>query len=444
MRRERNSLIAGLFVIMGLVLGFVVIVVLSDLGSWFVPMQKVHVRYALSDGLKGLKQGAEVTVGSDPAGSVTSIDDITNEQDVVVAKRVTFTIPARYRLFDNAVIELVQPPLGSGTSLNIESFGRDLGDQAGHLGPGWAYQPDETIPGGIAGSDLTASFARDLGIEQLQRRQIQSIIANVDRITGDVKTVTSALSANPEQLPVILGNVEQLTEKLKADVPAITGDLKNIMADLAQRRQQWFDQVTSVLDRADKALTTVNSILVENSDDLRNTIASARRTVGNFEQVSRTANEQTMGKVNQTLDDARAAVGDLKQAISTANKLVSTQRPVLEQTLANLRLTSDQLKLAAIEIRRSPWRLLYNPSAQELETNNLYDAARSFALAAGSLDSTAESLEVLVKNHGQQLNEDDPDLKLMLDNLHQTFEKFILAERRFWEAVEQGPASNDE
>ncbi len=366
MRRERNSLIAGLFVIMGLVLGFVVIVILSDLGSWFVPMQKVHVRYGLSDGLKGLKEGAEVTVGSDPAGVVTGITDITDEQGVVVAKRVTFTIPQRYKLFDNAVIELVQPPLGSGTSLNIESFGRDMGDQAGHMGPGWAYQPDETIPGGIAGSELTASFAKDLGIEQLQRRQIQSIIANVARITGDVKTVTAALSDNPQQLPVILGNVEQLTEKLKADVPVITSDLKTIMADLAQRRGQWFDQVSSVLGRADQALAKVNSILVENSDDLRNTIASARRTMGNFEQVSQTANEQTMGKVNQTLDDARAAVTELKQTISTANKLVSTQRPVLEQTLANLRLTSDQLKLAAIEIRRSPWRLRKYSRAQSV------------------------------------------------------------------------------
>jgi hypothetical protein len=115
---------------------------------------------------------------------------------------------------------------------------------------------------------------------------------------------------------------------------------------------------------------------------------------------------------------------------------------VLERTIANFRLASDQIKLATIEVRRSPWRLLYSPTDKELATDQIYDAARSFSLAADALNSTADSLQAVLDRYGNQVKAEDPNFKLMLDNLRQTFEKFSQAENKFWEALKHTPTGN--
>ena len=117
MTRERNNLLAGLFVLAGIVVAFTVIVLLSDLQGLFTPMYDVQVRYKLSDGLLGLKKGATVTIGNSPIGTVEHISDQRDpkEPDRVIGKIVSFEIPKRYTLFDNAIVELNVPPLGTGT-----------------------------------------------------------------------------------------------------------------------------------------------------------------------------------------------------------------------------------------------------------------------------------------------------------------------------------------
>jgi hypothetical protein len=75
------------------------------------------------------------------------------------------------------------------------------------------------------------------------------------------------------------------------------------------------------------------------------------------------------------------------------------------EALARFNLTSQQLKLASIEMRRSPWKLLYRPSADELEHELLYDAARAFAVAAADLRASSESVNRILTNHGDRVTE---------------------------------------
>ncbi len=66
MNSQRDNLRAGLFVFLGAILALVFVFALTDIRSLFRPMQNVVVRYLLSDGLKGLKEGAAVTLGGQP------------------------------------------------------------------------------------------------------------------------------------------------------------------------------------------------------------------------------------------------------------------------------------------------------------------------------------------------------------------------------------------
>ena len=135
--------------------------------------------------------------------------------------------------------------------------------------------------------------------------------------------------------------------------------------------------------------------------------------------------ETVLGKAETSLDNVIAATGEVKE-------LTVTQRPVLERTLANAQLASDQLKLATIEIRRSPWRLLYVPKDEELETDNLYDAARAFALAAGTLDSASSELRAVVEKSPNNKSEIERQIK----HLELLFERFEESEKRFRAALE--------
>lgn len=436
MTRQRNNLFAGLFVVAGIAVAFTCIILLSDLQGMFTPMYAVRVGYKLSDGLLGLKQGATVTIGNSPIGTITEIADQrdANDPDRVIGKIVTFEIPKRYTLYDNAIIELNVPPLGTGTTLNIKNVGFDpkaetktnaegqVTDQFGcsRLGDAWAWQPgDPPLTGGVAGSMLTANLVEDMGIGDLQRRQIQGIIANVN-------TLTTQLTQDPEKLRQIVD-----------DLHAMMADARAFVAQLKTHSDTWFARLDSITDSTDKAVGAAKDILQDNQPVIKDAVAKARNTMDNAEVVTGRIRNETIDKITAMLDKANASFDDIKTATSNLSTLVVTQRPVIERMIANLRLTSDQLKLTAVEVRRSPWRLLYKPTEEELDTDNLYNASRSFSLAATTLESTADSLNALMNRYGREINTADPDLKLILQDLHATFEKFSQAETDFWKTLEK-------
>jgi ABC-type transporter Mla subunit MlaD len=443
MSRQRSNLKAGLFLTVGIVLVLAVIFTLADLEVFFTSYQRVVTRTLLADGLKGLKTGAAVSIGGANHGKVTAIRDELNSDGVVVAKLIEFVIPADYKIYENAHIDFNVPPLGSGTTLNIRSFGGPPPPElAGALKPhgkGWQYEygVDPPIPAGLATSEAISAAVKELGIDDLQRQQVKHIIANTDKLLA-------ALGDDPRPLAEIIANFRDISASLKTDLPKISGGAADIVATVRERYGKWLDAIDSItgtasaaLTKADKAVGTVQGMLDENRQPLQQGVASAQKALANAQEITQSVKDQTLVKVHAALDTAHTAVENVRVATEEIKNMVVTQRPVLERTIANARLTSDQLKLAAIEVRRAPWRLLYTPTEKEMESDKLYDAARSFALAAGSLNSTADSMQAMLDHFGATLNPQDANLKLMLESLKQTFEKFNDAENKFWKALDQ-------
>ena len=441
MNWQRDNFKAGLFVIVGLVLGLLIVLMLADLDRWLEQQQEVHVYYALSDGVRGLKPGAAVTLGDQPIGTVTAIEDKLAETRVV-GKRITMSLPKRYKLCQDAAIELVAPPLGSGTRLNIRS-----------VGSGTPYNPAADIPGALAGSALTESLVKDLGIEEQQRQQLRRIISDIGRLTRALSDSESAepvpieiimanIASGSADLPEVMAGLTELLAKVKpltddasqsmadlkqatADIKAIAADFRTVAGDFRQRSDGWWDRVEHITASADAALERIDE-LVKDKDE------TVRQTLDDIHQIGRRLRTETMTQVTEALSKADAALENTRKAAAELRALASGQRPVLERAIANAQITTGQLKLAAIEIRRSPWRLLYKPGDKELETDNLYDAARSFALAAGTLDAAAESLRALAADPGDESKE---KVSHMLDRLERLFGKFEQAEGAFWQAL---------
>jgi len=439
MAQNQEHVKTGLFVLLGITLAFVMIVMLADFGAMFESQQRVTVSFNLSDGVKGLKPGSSVALGGEPVGSVAKIEDQKNDQGQVVGKLVHFDLPARYTLYDNARINVQPPLIGTSAVLNIADIGRPVPDQAPPRGEQWTYAEGEVIPGGIAAFSFAVETVRAAGIQDRQRQQIQKIIANVEQITTN-------LAAEPEKFRAILDNVETISQALADDLPEITAeartavaDANQIMRDFRRRSDKWFDGLDSIVRTTDQGVASAKSMVDNIRPGVEQSVRSAEAAMADVRRITHTVRTQTLAKIDAALETADQAVSNARETTATLKDLLVTQKPVLQRMLANMRITSDQLKLTAIEVRRAPWRLLYEPTNRELESENLYDAARSFALAAGTLENTAESLRAIVRERDGQVAGDSPDanVQLMLDNLHQSFEQFKQAEQAFWDALKR-------
>ncbi len=416
MSQERENLKAGLFVLAGTVLALIIVFVLADIDQIFEQQKEVQVYYQLRDGLQGLKQGAPVTLGDQPVGEVTGIEDVTERDaagnDRVIGKLVIASIPNRYTIFQNAVIELKAPLIGSGTSLNVRSVGQ-----------GMSYAGTDPITGTVAGSAQVQELVREAGITEKQRQQIRDIIANVESITATLR----------QDIPSIAVSAKEIMADAKAasnDLKEIITETRRFVADIQDRREAWLGRIDNVTASADQAMGDIRDFISDEDPLLR-------QAVENVHDVTQTIREKTVAQVTVAMDKAIAAVDHFQTTAQEIKAFVVGQRPVLQRTLANARLTSDQLKLTAIEVRRAPWRLLYDPDDSELDSDNLYDAARSFALAAGTLDTAADSLRDLVDKQAV----DDQQLTQMLRHLEAVFSTFKDAEAAFWKQMKVRPAA---
>lgn len=446
MNVKRDNIRAGMFVITGVVLALVVVFLLTDFRNLVRGTQEVKAYYQLSDGVSGLQEGAQVTLGDEPIGTVERIEDVvaTDGSERVVGKVVVFRIPRdQPKLYWNAELEIKAPPIGSGAKLNIRSVGsgapyskdtkipaealRDMGFGNRLTKAILERIPPGAIPGQLAHSPITRDFARDLGIGDEQRGQIREIIANVQNISD-------ALGSRKESMQQIVGDVEQITQTLREELPNLkqtiadlkqaTAEAKEILAATNQRKDKWFDDTDQITGNLRDSTARIDKLLADKDPKLR-------EVVDNVQAISAAFKDETLAEVNKTLESAREGAKSFREAADRVGGLIASQSPVLERTIANLQLTSAQLKMTSLEVRRSPWRLLYQPSDQELETDNLYDAARSFAIAAGALQASAQSLNA----YATARPDDEPTIRAKLEHLEELFKRYKEAEDRFWQRL---------
>ncbi|MCH8153473.1 MAG: MCE family protein [Planctomycetes bacterium] len=132
-------------------------------------------------------------------------------------------------------------------------------------------------------------------------------------------------------------------------------------------------------------------------------------TSGAVREITARVNEQTIDKVEELLDTGQAALDAARVVMEDVGREFDHWTPDIRAALGDIRLAAQSLKFAGIELRRSPWKILYKPSKSELEHELLYEAARSFAMAASDLKAASESVQRVMDRHADRLN-DDPQI----------------------------------
>ncbi len=469
--KQQDNVKAGLFVLLGIILALVVIFTLADIERFTQTTKPVSVFYQLADGVQGLKPGASVTLGDQPVGTVESITpffkgDDDDERQQIVGLLVVMQIPENISIFWDAQIELVVPPLGSGTRLNIASVGGSVGITSEAQRDAMEYRPEnpmpsvvvpdwslaldqkrseltpeelldlypgprDAIPGSIAGSPLIRDMTVNMGIEAKQRQEIQVIIENVAAITtglrGDLPQVTSKAQKAIDSTQVLL-------ERAKGSLDTVDVSLENIKqitTDLNTNAKVWQDKITTVLNKADHAVATLDDLVTEEKQTVKDSLANIKVATTDAKDILGKLKTDTLDQLNTAMSQVKQTAENLKSTSTKIRDFVAGAKPVLENTMARAQISAEQLSLATIEIRRSPWRLLHTPSEDELETDNLYDAARSFALAAGALQAASASLDSVTSQ--QQV--DPKQVQEMVEHLSSLFEKFKSTEKIFWDTL---------
>ena len=130
--------------------------------------------------------------------------------------------------------------------------------------------------------------------------------------------------------------------------------------------------------------------------------------------------DAVVGRAAKAMQDIQTAAGSLDAATSSLRSLLVDNHSKLNDMIESLKQTGDNLKYASVEIRHSPWRLLYQPKPDELANLNIYDSVRQFAEGANSLDDAASALAQSLKDP----KADPAAVKLLMQHLDDSFTQF--------------------
>ena len=282
---------------------------------------------------------------------------------------VAFTIPERIELHQNAHV-MVESTVTGTSDLNIDTLGDGAILQAGQM------------------------------------------------LTGSPGSLTTILASAQQMMPIVK---ETLTEVKTKSVPKINGMLDTGKEALAQIRDLFGDTKTDfreTVKNLNSATATIDKKLPPILDNLNGVLEKAKGTVDS---------------VNVALEDVKKTVANTRDITASGRSIVAGNRSKIDGMIASLKTTGDNLKAATAEVRHSPWRLLYKPSAGEVSNLTLYDSARHFADGANSLNDAASALRDALKDP----NSDPAHVQNLVDELDKSFANFNEVEDQLWKSVKQ-------
>lgn len=419
---SRNNVIAGTFVVVGVILAVAISVILSGVQERLVPSRHYIVRFTTEGGAAGLDTGSAVTVGGLKVGSVTRTR-LAMEEGRTVGVEAVIRVRSDVRLDKATVAYLVQPILGGLAIINIavpippESRG--------------LLEPWEMIPGQIA----PPAFLASAGYGPEQARQVQDMIRTAEETVDRIARMTA--------------RVEQ---DLDPDMALLRGTLEDARAAIAEIRSQvpeWTERVDSILAEADAGVGEFTGL----GQDLRVRVEEARgiitdvqafidrneasfdKIVADVSSVSGKLDAESVKLLNEALTSAAEGAEKFSSLATRAETLLAEESPALRRIVANFRLASDQIKLAAVEIRTKPWLLLYSPKTKELESEVLQQAVRTYADAVSDLRAASEALESATASDGSALALDRESVVQMTERIAEAFKMYQAAEQRLFDML---------
>ena len=365
--RARNNVRAGVFVLFSIVLATAAIMILTDAwGKITQPTRTYTVSFNITDGVKNLKKGSEVRVGGVLLGRVKRVEPHYSADNVLDKIIVQFTIDSEVTLYSEARIVVTGALIGADARLDIFSVGLAKDGEA------------EDVIKGFSGPGVLVTL---LGPEGA---------AKTDSIVDGAAEVI-------ENLKAASVNVRDFSDHM----PTWSTSVGDIMTWATSAT----DKFDAVLDEGHGFITDARAVIADNRGDFDATMDNLHLASDDIKVVTAQVRDQTIQKVENLLDKGKEGLESFIAVVESIHEEWDFWAPQISDAVASARLAAQQIELTMIEVRRSPWKILYSPDRSEVAHEMLYEAARSFAMAASDLKAATASTERLLNNHASQLDE---------------------------------------
>ena len=434
---NQNNVLAGSFVIAGIVLAVGMSFILGDFAGKFGTKTGYVVQFPTRVGVMGLEPGADVTFAGLSVGEVVSVGMHLEEYGdsghaVAGLMEVHIELDAGLVLFDDAIADLSPPILGGVSRINIASAGTD-GTRLGE--------------GGLMVGRFAPSILRQMGLGAEEAQMIKDVIEKFPEWSDRV-------SATTENVEETSASVRRMAEELEPQFVEGVDDGRSTIANIRSftDRLSGEDGWSASIDSTVASVKDASGKIGPAIDDARDTMASVRETVDenrgkvgrildNVEASTERVRFETIDKANDLLADGALVLGSAKETLGEVQGLVAENRTTISATMVNARQLSLQGKLFLEEIRSQPWRLLKKPSKGDLRREPLYEAARSYAGAVADLRSASESLDTAVRMQGDAGSGDELAAELMrlASVVEQAYGRYEQAERGLLGLLAESP-----
>ncbi len=427
LKRSRNNLLAGLFVLAA-ILGLTAAIIILSGGAAIFNARSYTIVFSPDVGVAGLREGSPVLAAGRPIGQVDRVVPVVNNGRVTTTNRATIAIDDDITLRQGAVAQLQTPLLGTLSSINFTTFG--TGDE---------LSPDDPITAQIAGSQLlasagigdeqTAAVRATINAAQQAAERLQRIAERIDQnvIPAFTQTVTDANNRAPDWFDTV--------SRILDNAESVTADGQQLADDLAVRVEE-LERLTAsaqtVIDQAGPDITNAADTIDTIATDLTTTRQNLDTFIEGLNRDILTQATALLETGNDTADNARAVVERIETTLATAE-------PTIDRAIADTAITTRELRFMAAELRRSPWRLIYRPDTQELEYELLYEAARAYAQAVTELRVTTEALAALEQHETPDANR----ISTHLEALDAAMQSLKRMERAFVNELLDTPQTDD-
>ena len=312
MNSRREQVWVGLFVLAAAAL--LIGTVLSVAGT-FSRGNIPHRAYFKFAG--GLEPGATVRFGGMKAGSVQAV-------------RVDPNDSTRIEVDFNVARDI---PLKADSVAKIASLGA-LGDNYVELTTG-TRQAVAAAPGSVVRSTESMSFS-DLadmvgGLQPMARQALETLNQRLNEVQVTVARANDLLSdRNRSNISAALGNANSMLAESRPKVSATLTDIQTASAQL----RLLLDDLKKTMAQANDALGHIDAVVLENRQDLRSSVAELRRTLltasSVVDQLDRTL-DYNADNIDQTLENVRVTTQHLKDLTETLKRrpytLIRADRP---------------------------------------------------------------------------------------------------------------------
>lgn len=418
MAKQRDNFRLGLTVIVMFALALAVVLFIGGEGLFKEPVRPLIVRFAAEPGMPEIVPGSRVVCFGQAVGKVVDTGYVLavppgdSEAPEAQYLEVHANALASLDLRNDCKVIATGPPLGGKGAIEIANRGVSpdkLPDDKRIYGEIVGFQTALTQLNNELDTNNPAGLLSLIKV-QLDASEHESIIAKIHESLTHVSTMTAEL------------------------------------ADELDRTQQdhLLYKVHASLAKIDMGLAEIVSVLQDNRKNIDNTLASVEHATATIDAriVPRLADELDNNNEKALLSQAHTAFQRLDRSLADLNDVTAATRRVvainvdrIDELVENASEASMVLKSGIQDLALHPWKLIFEPAANEKRELHVLEIARQFAEAAAHLDDATTRLRALSEASTSPLPGDDAELQEIRAQLDESVKKYYEAENALWKEL---------